>query len=39
MFNRKTGAWKKLPANNGAVSFDLAEARGELLKVKGAASK
>ena len=39
MFNRKTGQWDALRVNDNALAFDLAEARGELLRIHGAASR
>ena len=39
MLDRQTGRWTKLPVRDNAVAFALAEARGELLKVTGAASE
>lgn len=39
MFNRKTGRWDALRVNDNALTFDLAEARGELLRIHGAASR
>ena len=37
LFDRQTGAWRPLTVTDGAVTFDLAPAAGELLRVSGRA--